>query len=76
MKIQIEDYRITDLENLSLKINEFLSLYNPNIEFSEKNIFELNQKLEELKEQAIKINIINTRMNVLSSDGNKKFTIL
>ena len=76
MKIQIEDYRITDLENLSLKINEFLSLYNPNIEFSEKNIFELNQKLEELKEQAIKINIINTRMNVLSSDGNKKFAIL
>ena len=76
MKIQIEDYRITDLENLSLKINEFLSLYNPNIECSEKNIFELSQKLEELKEQAIKTNIINTRMNVLSSDGNKKFTIL
>ncbi len=76
MKIQIDDYRITDLENLSLKINEFLSLYNPNIEFSEKNIFELSQKLEELKEQSLKTNICNTRIKIVSSDGNKKFTIL
>lgn len=75
MKIQIEDYRITDLENLSLKINEFLSLYNPNIEFSEKNIFELNQKLEELKEQSLKTNIGNTRIKIVSSDGNTKLTI-